>query len=89
MLIDIKDFSAVITVENAIYFTDGRSNALFSYDIFESKCSYVGSFLENNDEQGCLFGTASKYKDSLIYIPIRASNIGIYDIKKENLLNRN
>lgn len=73
-------FSDCIRVDDKIWFASGNYNGLYCYDITDHKVEWIADFPEElfNVEQ--LFFKTRIYKDNLIFIPLDAEDVHIFNL---------
>lgn len=67
--------------DNKIIFSVGNFNGLYKYNINEKNLEFIGNFKNENILMKQLYGKVHRYKDKLVFTPLGAENIGIYDLK--------
>lgn len=77
-------FECGLCTENGIWFSSYIGNMLFFYDGVNTK--YIGAFPGEEKEAYRLYSSVVKYKKMLIFTPLMAKNIAIYDIEKNEFL---
>lgn len=73
-------FECGLCTESGIWFSSYIGNALFFYDGISTK--YIGMFPDEEKEAYRLFSSVVKYKNLLIFTPLMAKHIAVYDIAK-------
>lgn len=73
-------FSDCVQVDDKIWFASGNYNGLYCYDIAGKRTDYIADFPEEffNVEQ--LFFKTRRYKDNLIFIPMLAGAVHIFNL---------
>ena len=74
-------FECGLCTESGIWFSSYIGNMLFFYDGINTK--YVGTFPDEEKTAYRLFSNVVQYKNVLIFTPLFAKYIAIYDIEKE------
>ncbi len=69
--------------DNRMFFSAGNFNGLFEYLINEKKLYFLGNFKNEGLLNMQLYGKIHKYKNKLIFTPMSADNIAVYDIKEK------
>lgn len=67
--------------ESRVFFSAGNFNGLYEYLIKENKLNFLGTFKNESILGRQLYGKIHRYKDKLIFTPLSAENIAIYDLK--------
>lgn len=75
-------FHDFIIIKNEIWYAASGFNGLFCAEVKTGKSRFIGRFPNEDDSAGRdLFGCMCCYNDKLIFAPLRAKNIAIYNIK--------
>ncbi len=69
--------------EDRIIFSAGNFNGLYEYFISEKKLNFLGNFKDENLFGKQLYGKVHQYKDKLVFTPLSAENIAVYDMKSK------
>lgn len=69
--------------DDRMFFSAGNFNALYEFLIKEDKLQFLGTFKDENLLCKQLYGKIHRYKDKLIFTPLSAENIAIYDLKNK------
>lgn len=64
-----------------LIFSAGNFNGLYEYSIIEKKLKFIGNFINEGILSQQLYGKVNKYKQKLIYAPLAAENIALYDLE--------
>lgn len=65
---------------DSLIFSAGNFNGLYEFSLKEKKLIFLGIFKNENILERQLYGEVHRYKDKLVFIPLSAVNIAIYDL---------
>ena len=63
-----------------LIFSTGNFNALYEFSLKKRKLNFLGVFKNENILEKQLYGQMYKYQNKLVFIPLSAVNIGVYDL---------
>lgn len=67
---------------DSLIFSAGNFNGLYEFSLKEKKLIFLGIFKNENILERQLYGEVHRYKDKLVFIPLSAVNIAIYDLNE-------
>ena len=65
---------------NNIFFSAGNFNGLYAYSMVNKKLSFLGKFKDEYALCIQLYGNVNNFENQLIFTPLSANSIGIYDL---------
>lgn len=76
-------FNDYYSDEKKMIFSAGNFNGLYEYLIKDKKLLFLGNFKNESVLNKQLYGKIHKYKNKLIFTPMTADHIGIYDLEEK------
>lgn len=70
--------------DNRMFFSAGNFNGLYEYSLTDKKVSFLGKFKDEYSLSKQLYGNVYKFENQLIFTPMSANSIGIYDLDKKD-----
>ena len=82
-------FEDIVFDNNKIWFASSNYNGLFKFDLSDYVTEYLGDFPEEEGTVDRLYSGITRYKNKLVFAPMGAKDIAIYDVdlKKFNKIN--
>lgn len=87
MIIDqIKIVEAMVLTDGFIWCMAGGFNAFFQIDIISGQINYLGEVPNEKIQKARLYSDIQQYEDKLIFVPMAAEDIAIYNIKENKFI---
>lgn len=77
---------AMALVDGFIWFVAGAFNAFFRIDINSGEVNYIGRIPGETFQKARLYSDIQQYEEKLIFVPMAADEIAIYDIKNNKFI---
>jgi len=74
------NFEDCLIENNSMWFAATNYNGLFKYNITSDKTEFMGKFPNEDSSGERLYGSLVKYKDYIVFSPMRAKEIAVYNI---------